>query len=270
MNESPDPLREVLSGSHSTTVRSVMLRLLLTIMLAELAIMLLFTATGLDMHPLAEALLDAFLLSMLSAPVIYLWIVRPFVRARDLAEDRVRHLALHDPLTELPNRRLLEAFAQRTLAMERRNRHGSAVLLIDLDGFKPINDRHGHEAGDAVLRAVAERIRSALRASDLSARIGGDEFAVVLDGLGGSGSEACESALRVADKIRERIVEAIPFGPLALHIDCSIGVRVVDGASGDIEVLLREADTALYEAKRGGGAQVRLFTADTQQPGVTR
>ena len=251
------------SASRAVVVRAVVARLLVVVMLAELAIMLLFSTIELDINPVGEALLDAGLLAVLSAPVIWLWIVLPFVTARDRAEEQVRQLALHDPLTGLPNRRLLEESVNQTIKERSRDKDYSALILLDLDGFKPINDNFGHEAGDDVLYTVARRIRGLLRDSDLCARLGGDEFVVLLEKVGVDEVESAAHALLVADKIRMAVSAPINHKGNEFGVGASIGIRLISAHSGDPEALLREADTAMYEAKKAGRSQVKLFSATT-------
>ncbi len=187
---------------------------------------------------------------------------------QSLEQERSRqfHLARHDPLTALPNRLLFEEHLGH--ALSRAGRHGAplAVCLVDLDDFKPVNDRHGHHAGDAILREVARRLREALRRSDLVARLGGDEFVLALEDLGTS--EALPGLL-------ERLSQAIEI-PFALedgaaHIGLSIGVAIFPEDGQDADILLRRADAALYAAKAGKAARSRnwqRWRADLAQEAV--
>jgi diguanylate cyclase (GGDEF)-like protein len=167
------------------------------------------------------------------------------ITARKETEMRLAHLALHDPLTGLPNRRALAEALERAIARAQRSGLPLAVLVLDLDGFKAINDRHGHPAGDATLVEVAARLRRTIRRSDLVARLGGDEFAVIAGELKG-----VAPVVRLAFRLR-----AVVRGPIALPaamaaIDTSIGVAFFPGDGQTTEQLLARADTALYAAKR--------------------
>jgi diguanylate cyclase (GGDEF)-like protein/PAS domain S-box-containing protein len=167
------------------------------------------------------------------------------ITARKEAEMRLAHLALHDPLTGLPNRRALTEALERAIARAQRSGLPLAVLVLDLDGFKAINDRHGHPAGDATLVEVAARLRRTIRRSDLVARLGGDEFAVIAGELKGAAP-----VVRLAFRLR-----AVVRGPIALPattaaIDTSIGVAFFPGDGQTTEQLLARADAALYAAKR--------------------
>lgn len=176
------------------------------------------------------------------------------ITERVLMQRQVRELAFYDPLTHLPNRRLaLERLAQQ-LARARRAKTRLALLFIDLDKFKPINDELGHEVGDWLLQSVALRIQSCVRASDTAARIGGDEFVVLLPDL-----QASDDALAVAEKIRSALAqEFVTDQGVALGISSSIGVAMYPDHGHTEADLLRRGDEAMYQAKRGGRNAVTL------------
>ncbi len=168
------------------------------------------------------------------------------ITERRQAEDRLRQLALYDPLTELPNRRLLYERIERAIAQAARDGRQLTLLVLDLDGFKAVNDTLGHQAGDEVLREVGARLRMALRESDTVARLGGDEFSVLLPATGLEGGAI----------VRNRITEALsrPFLPAAgggrpIQIGASIGAAAYPEHGHDPESLLRYADMAMYDAK---------------------
>ncbi|KAB8053251.1 diguanylate cyclase [Janthinobacterium rivuli] len=158
-----------------------------------------------------------------------------------------QELALHDPLTGLPNRRLLEDRIEHTLQQSARQRGKSAILYLDLDGFKAINDSYGHGYGDDILKMVATRLVSASRKEDTVARIGGDEFVIVLGNLAGKGD-----AREPAAKLIEVISEPYFINDLTLRLSTSIGIAIYPDDASTVESLLGAADTALYEAKRAG------------------
>jgi len=158
-------------------------------------------------------------------------------------EHQARHNALHDSLTALPNR----AFFRSRLdeALRRDGEDGTlAVLVLDLDGFKPVNDAHGHATGDELLKIVAARLARSVRSTDWVARLGGDEFACVMTGV--PGRERLQS---LAGALYDAISEPIALGGLRLRIRPSIGIAVHDGAA-DSDTLLRRADAAMFAAKR--------------------
>ncbi|MGZ5714517.1 MAG: diguanylate cyclase domain-containing protein [Caldimonas sp.] len=162
-----------------------------------------------------------------------------------------RHLAEHDPLTGLPNRLLFDELAGSRLAEARRHGTGLALLAIDLDGFKAVNDMHGHSVGDAVLKAVASRISGLLRESDVVARMGGDEFAVLLSyaGLG--------DARHVGDKLVDAL--SAPYPGVAPAVSASLGIAMHPQAGHTVAELCEHADQALYEAKRSGKRRLAVY-----------
>jgi diguanylate cyclase (GGDEF)-like protein len=161
-------------------------------------------------------------------------------------EKRLTHAAHFDPLTDLPNRLLFFDRMEQALSLARRNGAGFALLYIDLDGFKPINDTYGHEAGDQVLRAVALRLRNRVRRSDTVARLGGDEFVVLLHGI-----SHLPSAEAVADKILADLALPVEIsGGSPIQVGASVGVALYPLHGTDSESLLRTADSAMYETKR--------------------
>ena len=160
-------------------------------------------------------------------------------------ERRARHLSLHDGLTSLPNRAFFRQRLDEALARSRPNRSGVAVMYLDLDGFKAINDAHGHEAGDELLRIVAARLARAVRAEDVVGRLGGDEFACVLEGVPDR-----EQLSHLACKLYDAVSAPFKIGGLELVVRASIGIALfpTDGVTAD--ALLESADAAMYRAKR--------------------
>jgi diguanylate cyclase (GGDEF)-like protein len=176
------------------------------------------------------------------------------VRERRHAEEVVRHLAQHDSLTGLANRRLLEGLFDSVEALARRRGSGMALLFLDLDDFKPINDTLGHGAGDEVLVQVAARLQGAVRESDLVARVGGDEFVVVLPELGRP-----EDATAVADKILRAVTVPLRLRGQDRELGISIGIARYPQDARDLQGLLRCADRAMYRVKSGGKNGYALF-----------
>lgn len=171
------------------------------------------------------------------------------------AKEHLEWLSFHDPLTGLPHRRLVEERVGQLILLAARERREIATLMIDLDGFKPINDQYGHDAGDAVLRAVARRLKKILRKSDTVARFGGDEFVALLATDG-----SCEGAALAAAKLLEAVRRPISVGAANIVVGASIGIAVFPGHGDRGTQLLRNADAAMYEAKRAGGGW-RLYDA---------
>jgi diguanylate cyclase (GGDEF)-like protein len=174
---------------------------------------------------------------------------------RKQLEKEVTQLAFFDTLTQLPNRRLFNDRFSQSLTRAKRAQASLALMFIDLDKFKPINDTHGHETGDWVLQTVARRIEGALRASDTAARVGGDEFLALLPDL-----KTSDDALGVAEKIRLALEQ--PFvtqSGVTLLASASIGIAIFPDHAQSGDDLLRLGDQAMYEAKNSGGNSVRMF-----------
>jgi diguanylate cyclase (GGDEF)-like protein/PAS domain S-box-containing protein len=186
------------------------------------------------------------------------------VTERREAEEQAEFLAYHDSLTGLANRALLGRVLDRAVDRARRHERQAAMLILDIDGFKQVNDALGHAAGDALLRAVAERLRAVLRSGDLLARQGGDEFALVLADL--EPSCAIAEALATAERIRAALAAPIELEEGTPKIRCSIGVSILGRDAHDAERLQRNADDAMYRAKRAGGSGVRLSRASADHP----
>jgi diguanylate cyclase (GGDEF)-like protein/PAS domain S-box-containing protein len=159
----------------------------------------------------------------------------------------LQHLATHDTLTGLPNRYLMMDRLSQVLAHSKRARTSFAVLFLDIDDFKAINDDHGHDFGDLVLQTITRRVLTIVRASDTVARIGGDEFVIVLEGLAGH-----DAAPVVAAKIRSRLARSFTVQGLRIKATVSIGFSLYPDNGDDPEVLVRAADYAMYLAKRAG------------------
>lgn len=176
------------------------------------------------------------------------------------AEDAIRNLAFVNTLTQLPNRRFLLDRLRQGLANSRRHGRHGALLFIDLDHFKAVNDTHGHDAGDQLLCEVATRLRHSVREGDTVARLGGDEFVVMLEDLGDSGTEACEKAALIAENVLVELNRPFMLDDTPYHNTPSIGISCFSGADQRAEDLLRRADEAMYRAKAEG--RNRFATAD--------
>jgi diguanylate cyclase (GGDEF)-like protein/PAS domain S-box-containing protein len=174
---------------------------------------------------------------------------------RHQAEKRISHIAHHDALTGLPNRLLL--YSSLTQAIANAKRHGDmiALLFIDLDNFKRINDSLGHHVGDLLLQTTAQRLQACIRQGDILARLGGDEFVLVLSSLGHGG----EAAL-VAGKVLKALDATFETAAHELHVGGSIGISVYPADGQDAEALMRSADTAMYHAKENGRGNYQFFT----------
>jgi len=186
-------------------------------------------------------------------------IVARDVTERRTAADAIHRLAFYDVLTGLPNRRLLMERLDVLVAHDHRSKGLGAVLYLDLDNFKNVNDARGHATGDALLEHAAGRLREAVRVSDTVARIGGDEFVIVLEGLGADATAATRTALEVAELVRAALAAPLDLLGQSYRIVASIGVAMSLRPGADALDLLREADTAMYHAKAGGRDGIVLF-----------
>ncbi len=175
---------------------------------------------------------------------------------RQKSEERILELAFHDPLTGLPNRSLFIDRCLLSLAESKRHHKDLAIMQLDLDHFKGVNDNFGHEAGDRVLKEVAQRLSNSLRLTDTIGRLGGDEFGVLIPDM-----ENSDLAVTVADKILEIVRRPFVEGH---RLTASIGIAISPDNGGEPETLLRIADIKMYEAKKSGGDAYRLASATIQ------
>ena len=190
------------------------------------------------------------------------------ITERKQMEDQVRQLAFYDPLTRLPNRRLLDDRLRQTMASSKRSGCYGALMFLDLDNFKPLNDLHGHAVGDLLLVEVAERLRSCVREMDTVARFGGDEFVVMLSELGANKAESATQAAIVAEKIRIRLSEPYLLTikregkadtTVEHHCTVSIGVTLFINHEASQDDILKWADAAMYQAKEAGRNSIRFY-----------
>ena len=173
---------------------------------------------------------------------------------RKEAEEKLKNLAFYDPLTGLANRRLFEELCSAALRAAEREKLMQAILFIDIDGFKSINDTFGHEAGDELLISIARQLEKFLRASDSIARIGGDEFVAH---LGGNTEE--DDATRIASKLVSEITNPFTLSVGEVNVGASVGVSLYPSDGKSSEMLLRNADAAMYAAKKGGKTLISYF-----------
>jgi diguanylate cyclase (GGDEF)-like protein/PAS domain S-box-containing protein len=179
------------------------------------------------------------------------------ITERKKVEERIAHMAQHDALTDLPNRPLFSDRLEQAMALAERDGTSMALMFLDLDGFKPVNDTFGHAVGDLLLQEAAHRIRECVRAADTVGRIGGDEFVVLLHRI-----EDEDDALTVAEKIRQALCRPFELAGQRLEISCSIGIAIYPEHGADEKELSQSADSAMYCAKQEGRNRVRLFLLD--------
>jgi diguanylate cyclase (GGDEF)-like protein/PAS domain S-box-containing protein len=177
-------------------------------------------------------------------------------------EEEIRYLAYYDPLTLLPNRRLLMDRLQHALTASRQTQQMGALMFIDLDNFKLINDSLGHDKGDLLLYEMAQRLLAVVRDGDTVARLGGDEFVVALENLHTHARQAAHQAEEIAEKIRISLEQQMQLADQWVQISCSIGVVMFSGAVASSDDLMRHADLAMYQAKDAGRNTIRFFDPD--------
>jgi len=185
-----------------------------------------------------------------------------------MAETEIKRLAYYDPLTGLPNRRMLLERLQRALSYDRHNSRKRALLFVDVDNFKTLNDTLGHHIGDLLLQEVSRRITSCIRETDTAARIGGDEFVLMLEGLSESQEEAASQARQIAEKILARMAEPYALSARECISTSSIGITVFGYGRENGAQILQQADIAMYQAKAAGRNAIRFF-APALQAAVT-
>ncbi len=254
---------------YSPHAAKVVVKVLVAILVVELTIMI--AIEWVVVPVLGKALPswfmefgDPLLLVFILAPIIYHWVALPM---RD-AEKTIHDMAYHDALTHLPNRRLLNDRMAQAMALSKRKGCFGALMALDLDNFKPLNDAHGHTVGDKLLTEVARRLTACVRENDTVARFGGDEFVVVLSELSADRQEAMDQAEGVAEKIRLAIAAnyslkvskpGTPEVCISHHCTASIGVALFVQKDPDDIDLLKQADAAMYQAKEAGRNSIRFF-----------
>jgi diguanylate cyclase (GGDEF)-like protein len=181
--------------------------------------------------------------------------------ALEAATDELQRLVLHDPLTDLPNRRLLNDRIEHALVTNRRHQGRLAVMFVDVDRFKTVNDSLGHSAGDQLLIHVARQLRRCLKPGDTVARLGGDEFVLLCEDVAGR-----DEARRIADRVLTVLAEPFLIAGDPVVVTASIGVALSTGGDEVPATLLRQADAAMYAAKQLGRARVALFDEHTPVP----
>ena len=184
------------------------------------------------------------------------------IRNLRMAEEKIEYLAYYDALTDLPNRNELLRRLDKEIDRVHRHKVQSALLFIDLDNFKYVNDSLGHPTGDLVLKEMALRLKAEIRGEDTLARLGGDEFVVVLTGLSADYLEAINQARDVTKKLNERIAKDMHIGKMTFNLTASVGISMFSTDTENSHELLRFADTAMYEAKKSGKNQFEVFHKD--------
>lgn len=232
------------------SAKQVLIRISTIIISIELMIMLTFGMFPLSLNTYQIAFLDITVLAIISTPLIYLLAVKPFINAKDGVLAKLNDLANLDPLTKLANRRLLYTYLDKIIVGNIKQRSYGILMLLDLDGFKIVNDTHGHHAGDTVLIEIGKRLQSATREGDIVSRIGGDEIVVLIHHLDSNEQATREKALQIANKLTNLIKKPIDWNNVSLEVGVSIGIRVLGSDSKDVDIILQDADSAMYRAKK--------------------
>jgi len=199
---------------------------------------------------------NAFLLVIFTSPLIYFWVVKPFIDERDVAIAKISSLAHYDELTNLANRRLINQNLKILLAHCIRHKVYGALVMIDLDNFKPINDNYGHDAGDVILIEIANRLTSAMRDEDIVGRIGGDEFVVLIASLDKNIQIATEKVLQISERFHDIINQPLEYAGETLLVGSSIGIAFLGSDNLTIDTAFKRADIAMYKAKESNGKHV--------------
>lgn len=192
-----------------------------------------------------------------------LWVARDITQ-RKLAEKEIESLAYYDPLTKLPNRRTLNERLDIVVEKIKRSGETGALLFLDIDDFKRLNDSLGHSSGDELLVEVARRLGAVIRKSDTLARLGGDEFVVLLEYIGDDSEQANIESSTVAQKIHDLFDEKFKVGSLRFQISCSIGICLIEGTGITANNILKFADTAMYRSKSKGGNSYSFYDPELQ------
>lgn len=237
----------------------VAIRISVIVMGAEILITLMLQVIPHRLNFYEIAILDAIALALLAIPPICIYVIKPFLDARAQTLVQVRNMSVTDPLTQLANQHLIKEHLDRVVAGCTRHNEYCAVLLLNLDNFKFINERYGYEAGDTVLIEVARRLHSAVRANDIVGRMGGDEFVVLLERLESDAGTTGDRILHIANKLINVIDMPIAVNSKAVHVSASIGIRLLGIDPVNTNTAIKEADDAMYRAKDAGGGRAVIF-----------
>ncbi|HEB26263.1 MAG TPA: GGDEF domain-containing protein [Porticoccus sp.] len=244
---------------NSLTTKQVVIRIIAIVSLVEFLVMSVFAVIDNDVNPFVIATVDIILLAALSTPLIFFLVITPFVKARDDALDQLSYQAITDPLTKLSNRRSIYTKLETFMASAVRHKFRGAIFLLDLDGFKFINDAYGHDSGDAVLVEIANRLRSRVRVDEVVGRLGGDEFILVINHLDANGDINRNMVSHIGEELVTLLSQPVYFNDKKLPISVSIGVRVFGHDEIDVGSAIKDADIAMYRAKVAGKGQCVVF-----------
>lgn len=248
-----------------STAANMIFRIAVIIGVTESIIMAYFNVTGINPLGALAGFLNALFLVILASPLLYFFVVRPFILSKEAQHSALKFLAHHDELTQLSNRRMFDEYFKRCLPSLARQRSFGALIYFDLDGFKPINDEYGHEMGDRVLVELGARLTSSMRSEEITARVGGDEFIILIQHAGLDRADARNQAEILAQRIQRLVNEPMNIQGLILQVGCSIGVHMLTPSSQSSLFAMKAADTAMYQAKKSGSGSI-IFSDSLQQP----
>jgi diguanylate cyclase (GGDEF)-like protein len=256
-----------------TTLAPILSYVYAFILCAMLPIILRFFQAGSDLHYAMAAMSVLFTLMLLMTSRKLNQTINESLVLRHkqvLARETIQHQAYYDSLTNLPNRRLLIGRLKQEISRSLRHSHIGAVLFLDLDHFKTINDSLGHPIGDELLKQVAQRLDQRIRDEDTAARLGGDEFIILLSEVGDTQIEAMDNVTNVADQILHLLETPFVVNSHELHISVSIGIALFPLTETSTDQLLQQSDLAMYEAKQAGRNTTRIFLPKMQKAVDTR
>ena len=251
-----------------TTLSPMLSSVYAFILFAMLPVIVRFFMLGADINYAMAVMATLFTIMVLSTSKRLNYIIRESLLLRHervLAEKKIQHQAHYDSLTNLPNRRLLIDRLKQDIARSIRHRHIGAVLFLDLDHFKTINDSLGHAIGDELLKRVALRIGQRMRDEDTAARLGGDEFIILMSEIGDEAIEAMDNVMYLADEILHLFDDPFVVSGHKLHVSVSIGIALFPLVESSPDQLLQKSDVAMYEAKQAGRNTIKVFQPEMQK-----
>jgi diguanylate cyclase (GGDEF)-like protein len=251
-----------------TTLSPALSSVYIFILCAMLPVIVRFFQIGTDINYAMAAMSSLFTIMLLSTSKRLNYTIRESLLLRHeriLAEETIQHQAHYDALTNLPNRRMIIGRLKQEIARSVRHKHIGAILFLDLDHFKTINDSLGHSVGDKLLQQVATRISQRMREEDTAARLGGDEFIILMSEVGDSPDEAMENVTNMAEVILHLFDAPFFIKGHELHVTVSIGIALFPTTESSPDQLLQKSDVAMYEAKQAGRNTIRMFLPEMQK-----
>ena len=232
------------------STKQVVIRISVIIAMAEFLIMLMLQYVPFALNMIGEAIIDVTMLICISTPLIYSWVIEPFVKARDEALEQISVLAYTDPLTKIANRRHFLSHLEKAIHNIAERKSYGAVMVMNLDGFKKINDDFGHEAGDTVLIEIANRFSSTILSGEFVARLGGDEFVTLVDNLDIDKIIAQDKAILLAEKLINQAILPVHYHGYQLTVGANVGIYIFGTNIANIDTIISRAGNAMYSAKK--------------------